>query len=248
MRNPYFFPNFKWLKSKIFISFIVLLFGCAKKKMVSYDHLLGLDYYPTSIGKYVIYDVDSIIYSDLPRDTVIFKYRIKEKLADTFTDNEGNTAFRLERYIKMYDPNIAYDEIPWSIKEVWFVNADKKKVQVVEGNVRFTKLIFPIEEKAGWNGNAANTLGKQTYIYDYIDKSENINGQVLNNVLKVKQKDFITHISHEYHFEKYAKNIGLVYREIKELFSNNLDPNVVVLDRIEYGYSFTQTFVSYGFE
>lgn len=222
--------------------------ACSKKRVPADDSFLNLDYYPLSSGKYVIYDVDSIVYTQLPKDTLVYKYRIKEKLADTYTDNQGQTAWRLERYIKRYDPLVPYDSIPWSMKEVWLVNADNKSVQVVEANVRFTKLIFPVADKSSWNGNAYNTLGAWEYIYDYTDRAEKINGVSLNNVLLVKQKDYRTLISYQYYIEKYSRGVGLVHREIKDLLSNTITAGKPVEDRIESGTLYKQTLVTYGYE
>jgi hypothetical protein len=224
------------------------MLACSKKKVPNNEGLLGLDYYPVTSGKYVIYDVDSIVYTELPKDTFTYKYRIKEKLADSFTDNLGQPAIRLERYIKKFDAAKPYDSIPWTMKEVWMVNANLKSVQVVENNVRFTKLLFPIEEKASWNGNANNTLGEWNYIYDYIDKKEVINNTTLEKVLLVKQKEYRTLISYQNYKEKYAKGIGLVSREITDLLSNTIIAGTPVENRIESGVIYKQLLVTYGNE
>lgn len=210
--------------------------------------MLGLDYYPTSVGRYVVYDVDSTIYNSLSQDTVISKYRIKEKITETFTDNEGKEALRLERFIKKYNPAKPYDSIAWTIKEVWMINANTKSIQIVEGNVRFTKLIFPIQQGASWDGNAKNTIGEWMYTYEYIDKQENIGSQQVDKVLNVKQKNYRTLISYQNYNEKYAKGIGLVYREITDILSNNVIANVPVENRIEDGLIYKQTLVTYGNE
>jgi hypothetical protein len=236
------------LKTSLSILFLLAFSFCVKKNVPEDKSLLGLDYYPTKAGKFVVYDVDSIIYTELPKDTVIYKYRIKEKLADTYTDNEGRPAIRLERYIKKYNASKPYDSLPWAMKEVWMVNADDHRVQVVESNVRYTKLVFPIERGATWNGNANNTLGEWNYKIDYIEKEETINGNLLPKVLLVIQKDFRTQISYQRYAEKYAKNVGLVYREMKELLSNTIVPGVPVEDRIESGLIYKQTLVTYGHE
>jgi hypothetical protein len=239
------------LKKSLFILATLLfsMISCTKKKIPADNTaLLGLDYYPTTLGKYVIYDIDSIVYTDLPKDTLEYKYRIKEKLADSFTDNLGKPAIRIERYIKRFNAAKSYDSIPWTIKEVWMMNADQKSVQVVEGNVRYTKLIFPVQEKATWDGNANNTLGECIYTYDYIDKTETINNTTLDKVLLVKQKDYRTLISYQYYAEKYSKGIGLVYREITDLLSNNIIAGKPVEDRIESGIIYKQTLVTYGHE
>lgn len=226
----------------------ISLVSCSKKKIPVADTLSGSDYYPTKQGKYVIYDIDSTVYTDLPVDTINYKYRIKEKIADSFTDNEGQPAIRLERYIKKFSPTSPYDSIPWTMKEVWLVNASQRSIQVVEGNVRYTKLIFPVQEKAVWDGNAHNTLGTWQYSYDYADHQENINGQLLANVLLVKQKEFKTLISYEHYAEKYAKGVGLVQREITNILSNTIVVNVAIENRIQTGIIYKQTLVNYGYE
>lgn len=229
-------------------AFSFILTACSGKKIPDNESLLGLDYYPTTAGKYVIYDVDSTLYLDLPVDTISYKYRIKEKIADSFTDNEGKPAIRLERYIKKYNALVPYDSMAWTMKEVWLVNATNTSIQVVENNVRYTKLAFPLQEKMSWNGNAYNTLGEWLYTVDYMDNSEAINGQVLQKVTLIKQKDFKTLISWQAYSEKYARGIGLVSREIIDIQSNTILAGIPVEKRIESGTIYKQILVNYGYE
>lgn len=238
------------MKTKLLALFIlsVVLISCQKKKEPISKLSLGLDYYPKTIGKYVIYNVDSTIFNSLSQTTVSIKYQIKEKISEVFKDNENKDAFRLERFIKKFNPLKPYDSIPWTIKEVWMVNATDKSIEVVEGNVRYTKLIFPIKQYSEWNGNAKNSIGEWIYSYDYINKTEIIGSTELNNVLMVKQKSLKTLISNQNYIEKYAKDIGLVYREITDVTSNNILPNIPIEDRIEDGVIYKQTFISYGYE
>jgi hypothetical protein len=229
--------------------FSLFVFSCKKEQTVAPAGIdLGTAYYPTDIGKYVIYDVDSIIYSDFSKDTLVFKYRIKEKFTETYTDNLGLPAIRLERYIKKYSPAISYDSLPWILKEVWSVNYDQSTVQVVESNFRFTKLFFPLQLNSSWNGNAFNSLGKQIYYYKYIDQAETIGPLSLNTVLSVQQKEIRTLINYQNYVEKYAKGVGLVYKEITDLQSDSIVSNVAVEDRIEQGIIYKQTLFSYGSE
>lgn len=236
------------IKALSIILVICLLLTSCKKKKEDEVSVLGLDYYPTKLGRFVVYDVDSTVYNDLNQDTTYFKYRIKEKLVDNFTDNQGRPAIRLERYIKMFDPNKPYDSIPYTMKEVWMVNADSKSIQVVESNIRFTKMTFPVALNASWNGNANNSLGENTYSYVYIDRSQTIKGKSLSAVLEVKEKDDRTLISKQYFVERYAKDVGLVYREIQDIYSNAVVAGVAIEDRIEKGLIYKQILVSYGYE
>lgn len=225
----------------------VLLTSC-KKKTEDATSVLGLDYYPTKIGKFVVYDVDSTVYNDLSMDTITYKYRIKERLVENFTDNEGRQAIRLERSVKMYNPNKSYDSMAYTVKEAWMINANDKKVQVVESNLRYTKLTFPVLQNSTWDGNANNNLGQMMYAYSVIDKAETMNAIALSNVLTVKQRDDRSLIAVQYYTEKYAKGVGLVYREIKDIYSNTVIANIPVEQRIEKGLIYKQTLVSYGYE
>jgi hypothetical protein len=92
-------------------------FACKKKTEDPPD--VGYAYAPENIGKYIIYDVDSTIYDDFFNDTIYYKYRIKEKLEEVFTDNQGRKAIKLVRYIKKYNDTVSYDNIAWTVKDVW---------------------------------------------------------------------------------------------------------------------------------
>jgi hypothetical protein len=162
----------------------------------------------------------------------------------------------LVRYIKKYDPLIAYDNMPWIIKDVWNCIRTATTYEVVEEDIRFTKLVFPVKVDLDWNGNANNTIGKWDYKYVYVDRAEVINNVAFDKVLFVEQKDDKSKnvIHRQYYIEKYANDIGLVYREIKDLYSNVIKtyPNgggvVPVEQRIEKGVIYKQTYVTHGFE
>ena len=193
--------------------------------------------------------MDSIVYDDFKMDTTYYKYRIKEKLEEIFIDNQGRKAIKLVRYMKKYNDMVSYDNMPWVIKDVWNYTKTNTTLEVVEEDVRYTKLIFPVKEAASWNGNAQNSLTEWNYTYDYVDKAEIINGTKFDNVLLVIQKKDKNNVLHrEYFIEKYAKNVGLVYREIKDLYSNTVVFGVPVEQRIEKGVIYKLTYFTHGFE
>ena len=229
------------------------MIGCKSKTETPPD--VGYDYAPTNIGKYVVYDVDSTIYDDFHHDTIYFKYRIKEQLAEAITDNQGRPAIKLIRYIKKYNPLVSYDNMLWIVKDVWNYTKTKTTLEVVEENVRFTKLAFPAYQNATWGGNANNTMGEWNYTYNFVNNTETINGTSFDNVLYVEQKDDKNKnaIHRQFYIEKYAKNVGLVYREIKDLYSNTVtqNPNGTIKpveQRIEKGVIYKLTYVTHGTE
>jgi hypothetical protein len=236
------------MKNLLLIALLIFVsFACKKKTEDPPD--LGYDYAPTNIGKYVVYDVDSVVYDDFKHDTTYFKYRIKEKLEEVYIDNQGRRAIKLVRYIKLFNDSISYDNIQWAVKDVWNYTKTATTLEVVEEDIRFTKLIFPVKEGSTWNGNANNVLGEWEYEYSYVDKTETINGKSFENVLMVIQKnDKGNAIHREYYVEKYAKEIGLVYREIKNLYSTTVTAGIPVEQRITSGVTYKLTYVTHGYE
>ena len=227
---------------------VFVAFACKKKTEDPPD--VGYAYAPENIGKYIVYDVDSTIYDDFFDDTIYYKYRIKEKLEEVFMDNQGRKAIKLVRYIKKYNDTVSYDNIAWTVKDVWNYTRTATTLEVVEEDIRFTKIIFPIKEDATWNGNANNTLGEWEYEYTYSDRTETINGTAFDNVLMVTQKDDKNKnaIHREYYVEKYAKDVGLVYREIKDLRASVVISGIPVEQRITSGVIYKLTYITHGYE
>lgn len=212
------------------------------------DTFSGKAYFPFTGGTYAEYEVDSTVYTEIPRDTLIFRYRLKVKVADHFIDNEGREAFRLERYVKWFSPVQSYDSMSWRLKEVWLLLPGDRRMVVNESNVLYTKMTFPVQDKASWDGNAMNSGGEQIYYYEYVDRAEKIGTKNFDKVLMVNQQEKVTLISEDVAYEKYAFNVGLAERSVKHIKGNNVVPGKAVTDRIESGTVYHQTIVSYGRE
>lgn len=248
------FVNFMGMKKGLFILCaliaVIVVFSCKKKKEAEKPDL-GEAYYPPTIGKYVIYDVDSTVYDEFTFKGKNSKYQIKEKITEEYTDSQGRPALKLIRYIKKFDSIIPYSAMPWTIKDVWQVNITNKNVEIVEENIRFVKLIFPVKESSTWDGNSTNTMGQWDYTYAYVDNKESINGNSFDKVTQVTQKNFPTLISREYYIEKYAKDVGLVYREIIDIdFQDTVVPLSFPLNNVlqKHGVVYKSKVISYGVE
>ena len=242
------------MKKGVYILAAVLIsvgiFSCKKKKEPEAVDI-GEAYYPGTIGKFIVYDVDSIVFNEFTYDSTHYKYLVKEKIEEEYTDIQSRPALKLVRYIKKFNAAISYTAMPWTLKDVWQVNKTKSNVEVVEENIRFVKLIFPVKDNATWNGNSTNTIGHWDYKYTYVDNPENVNGINFDKVTLVTQKDFPTLISREYYGEKYAKNIGLVYREITNItFKDTVVPLSFDLFKVykKHGIVYKSKVISYGDE
>jgi hypothetical protein len=212
---------------------VITFYSCSKDKDDEVVPDIGHNYAGLEAGKYVVYDVDSIFYDDFTNtvDTSIFQ--IKEVVDELFTDLEGEDAFKIIRYKK------EKDSTNWVLQDVWNSKLTQTNFQKVEENVRLVKLVFPVRENVTWNGNSMNNQPEMRYQYTYIDQSEVIGGNSLTNVLKVLQYEDINLISQELFEEKYARNVGMVYKKSMDLTRNNLSAPW-------RGYDITMTLSSYG--
>jgi len=222
----------------LFACIFFLFFSCKKNNSPrNLSILLGENYFPLEIGKYIVYELDTISWVAQPgMDCVYLKDTshsfLKEEIIDTYIDNEGNDNFILERYIR-FDINE-----DWRIKDVWNISKSDARIERVEENIRFIKLTFPVEEGIRWNGNAfvdpnisTSFNGNAIDVYDYwdsdyyysnVDQSEQIGDLSLDSITTIIQSDNanVQQYNYRYAVEKYARNIGLVYKEMQILDHN----------------------------
>lgn len=200
---------------------------------------IGYNYFPDEVGRYIIYQVDSITQDDIVETRDTTRYLLKELVESTFIDNSGRPTMRIERYKKMYNPAVPYDSMPWVISDIWTANRTATTAEKVEENIRYIKLVFPVVKGKEWNGNAFNTLGQQEYEMIAVDQPEAINNLSFDSVITVKQllnDNAIEYISEE---EKFAKHIGLIYKKQYSLYWGGSPADSI-------GYRFTQKIISYG--
>lgn len=238
----------KFLLASLLV-FMLLFTGCKKDEDPLPTGISGLEYFPLETGHFVVYEADSTVYTDVPKDTLYYRYRIKEKIEEKIGEEDGLSLYRLNRYIKMYDPLTPYDSMEWKVKEAWLVKANKERIVVQESNLSFVKLVFPTLQGAQWNGNAYNTMERVNYRYDGVDQPLNLNGLSFNKSLKVTQYlDTTNAIKYDLNFEQYAADAGLIYRQNDHLESYTIVQGLNVPKRIDKGYTYRLKIMNYGKE
>jgi len=205
----------KFLKILGICLFTVVLTSCVKHQNEEPPDL-GYAYYPGTVGSYIVYDVDSIAYRKIQNDTVTIKFQIKEKIDSLFTDNQNRPTLKIIRYRKDYSATIPYSAMTWVLQDVWAANITKTTAEVVEENVRYTKLIFPAKKNATWNGNAQNTIGQWDYKYTEFDEAATVGGISFAKTCKVTQKYFASAIGYQNYYERFAKGTGMIYKRIED--------------------------------
>lgn len=226
-----------------FLVALVLLAACKQDMATLPDG--GYNYVRTAPGAYIVYEVDSVVYDDFNGDTLRFRYQLKELIESTFTDNAGRPAQRIERYVRHYNDTIPYANLPWVLSRVWVAQQTTTTYERVEENVRFVRLKFPPSEGHRWNGNGFNTLGNQEYEYMFVDQPFVINAYAFDSTLLVLQELDTNRLYYKIYTERYARNVGLIERQVLDVFDTTLAASSV-LTRIAGGLQYTSRMVEWG--
>jgi hypothetical protein len=229
----------------IFLFFLlagIAMFSCKKDPKVSQAVNMGYNYFPTTIGSYIIYQVDSGWRDDKSSIDTVYHYLLKEVIADTIMDNSGRIAYKVARYKKYYNDTISYDSMNWVGPRMWSCIRTSSTAEKIEENVRYLKLIFPMSKGKTWNGNIFNSQAKKDYEVESLDKAEIVNNIAFDSVVTVKQFEQIDFIEYINQKEKYARNVGLIYK-IRDSLNFG---SYTLLHKDTIGYTYLQKIVSYG--
>jgi len=200
---------------------LVLLAACRKDDSPS-ETDFAYEYYPTAVGHWVEYDVEEILFDDFDTSKVdTVRYQLREVVAEQFLDGEGREAQRIERFTR------ANDTTAWSIKNVWFGNTTTTTAERVEENARYIKLVFPPKVDKTWNGNAFNILDEQEYEVTAYDEASSLNGLDFAKTLTVVQVDDSIIIEQKKAVEKYARDVGMIYRQYIFLKTQLVDSGII---------------------
>lgn len=224
-------------RSTVFLAilFFPLWWGCKKDNNKNRQVDPGYDYYPAQLGSYVEYEVEEVKYDDFfePVKIDTFRYQLKEVLDSAFEDNSNRPSNRISRYRK------DHDTLSWVLTDVWYSTKTEQRLEVIEENQRYIKLAFPLRLYKRWDGNAFNAEEEQSYFLEELGKTEQINGLSMDAVLKVVKQDEKNLIEIKYAEERYARGIGLVYRQETDL-------NTEISGEISSGRTFTMKIASHG--
>jgi len=189
----------------LLIAAVALVAGCKKDEPVPVD--LGLSHYPTKVGHWVTYAVDSAWIDQLNNISGQRSYPLRERIESDFTDPEGRPAQRLLREVKDSLGN-------WVPKDVWWQVVNSQRAERAEENQRKIKLVFPVRDWQSWNTNAYNTDQPLDLTYEEIDVPWSANGLSFDSTSLVVTT-FVNNLVDTVRYrERYARHVGLVYRQV----------------------------------
>ena len=215
------------------VAILAISFSSCKKSNDEVQTAGLSEYFPLTVGKYIIYNLDSLVYTNFGTSSEIHSYQVKYEIDAQITDNQGRPAYRIIRYIRNTPTG------PWLSDNTFMAINDTYSLEFVENNMRFLKLHMPIRDNYSWKGNtyidtySANSvvryLDDWDYIYDSVGVQQQVGSFTLDNCLVVNQRDEVignpqdpgAYSEINIGLEKYAAGIGMVYRNF---FHNEYQP------------------------
>ena len=224
---------------KLFLFFataiVVLSFNACKKSTEDFQTASLSEYSPLTTGKYITYQLDSIVYINFGAGAVVHSYEVKYEVDSLFIDNMGRPAYRVFRYIRNTPTAVWVPDNSFTA-----VNAGTS-FEFVENNMRFLKLKQPVRDNYSWKGNSfidtyssnsdVRYLDDWDYIYDSVGLQSQVGNFTLDKTLIVNQRDEVvgnpsdqnSYAEINYGQEKYAAGIGMVY---KKFFHSEWQPPI----------------------
>ena len=220
------------LSLAVFAAFI--LFSC-NKKTEDYTSDALKDYIPLTPGKYITYRLDSMVFTSFGRTTEIHKYQEKDVVDALITDNLGRPSYRIYRYQR--DSAGTQPWVPVISNGVYFITPLSDQFEEMDDNLRFIKMHLPVKDAFNWKGNRYlpadpygllfnfsndDNMADWDFYYDGVPSSFSYRGINYTDVQSIEEANEAFNVpitiptayaARSRSVEKYAKKIGLVYRE-----------------------------------
>jgi hypothetical protein len=204
---------------------LISIAGCEKEDNFSSAELT--DYMNLAVGKFVRYRLDSTLYINFGQNDTVVKYQAKDVVEAAITDNLGRPSWRVVRYL-----SDTTGTAPWVPATTYMITPTRESLEVIENNLRFTKLKLPIRESFNWKGNSfidtysidskVRYLDDWDYTYESVEAGFPVwNNQTVENTVTVNQRDETigfpndpaSYSEHSFSKEVYGNGIGLIYRD-----------------------------------
>ncbi len=219
----------------VILSLSLFIFWSCKKdepeiKEYNFDNI----YFPLHIGSWITYQIESINIDTKINVNDTTTYQIKELIESELHNSNDFNTYRLERY---YRPDSTQE---WEILNVWEIRQYDRRINKIEENIEYLRLLSPTQINQQWDGNLYNSKDEEDC---KLSKIETLRISDLDiETAFVTHYDFSSLIDKHFSEEQYAKNIGLVSKTIIDV-DLNIDPNTPWEERITKGELYYQTYI-----
>ncbi len=238
------------------ITTLLFLFSCTTEED-NFQLETGEEYFPLAIGKYTVYEMDSTIYDPNGAEMVRQSFtQLREEIVDTLRNANDELVYKIEQFTRLGDT------LPWTIQNVYTASIVNNQAQRTEENLKFIKMTFPVRDNNSWDGNAFIDDGTIVLVagetiemfkgWDYrikeVDLVDTIGGQIFEPVVLIEQADNENAIELRSSVEKYAPNVGLIYKEISIFDTQCIEDceGQPWAEKAEKGFSLKQRILEYN--
>lgn len=232
----------------------IFFYSCKKETdMSNYDY--GYNYLPDDSGHYVIYQIDSTIYNDFDNSRRFSTIYLKEKIGEQFYDNLNRLSKRIWRYYADSATNFTTE----AFNSDYMVKTNLVAERVTD-NLRYIIMPFPNDVNEKWLGNKYIIIpppyildSTNYYLSDWKytikerDKYYNNGTLIFDSTLLISQIQDSSAIFKTFSTEKYARNVGLVYKELW-IVTGQINIGAPWQDRAQKGFILHQKAIAYGKE
>ncbi|MEQ8240561.1 MAG: hypothetical protein RIA69_15180 [Cyclobacteriaceae bacterium] len=180
---------------------LLLNFSCGEEAPeLTFEEVTA--YYPVSVDFYRTYAVQEITYNFNNADTT--NYYLKEEIVDSILSSTGQLTYVLEQSTRIDSTDL------WEVDSIYTVRFQNRGLVVIENNIAYQKLAFPMIEGTEWDGNAFNGQSSQTYYYQKFDGNSSslfANETSVKVIIEDIPRSFF---SQDERFEIYTRDVGLV--------------------------------------
>ena len=186
------------------------------------------DYFPIEPGHYIIYDVSEERYA-LTTAPILLLYQVKETVGPLYTDVTGQPACQLLRYRRMTDAQ------PWQLDSLWSLRRTRTAGIRTESGRDIVKVVFPVVENTRWNANQFNASGTDEYVLRNVGRPVSVLGMTFGETATVVQQNDSTLVGQDKRTEVYARRVGLIYKEVAQLYFCTASPGCIGKNQVNYG-------------
>lgn len=212
------------------------LLSCEKSTT---DPLDIYGYYPLQPGHYQVYEVNEEIYSTGQTAPVVKKWQEKDEVEKMIGDSAGITTYLVSRSTR----NTSADY--WQKVKEYTVQKYPDKLLVNIDNQTFFSLVFPVDTRMKWNGNAYNDQEKQDYYYEKVNEPTQIGEKSFNQSLTVVERKDTSIINKYVGVKVYGMGVGLVSDD-QTAFEFCQNEDCIGSGKIESGSHKTRKIIDFG--
>jgi hypothetical protein len=211
------------------------IIACRNEGMVLPGVANSKEYFPLEVGRFIEYQVDSIVLDDAPggnqKDTVSFQMR--EEIVSLTVSPSGDTSYYIHRSRR------ANAMQSWILTDVWAAAFDENSANRIEENLIFRKMTMPLYKGLRWIATAYINPETKVQIgteflepyenWESVVKSIDVGGSVgmfmfpAGNMMEVTQVNSDDELMKRFVHETYVRDIGMVARMDTILDSRCID-------------------------